>query len=235
MPYAISGQRDSRVVLTLGIRQTLGDRPTATQEKVDVTADVFTGEGRHRQGYSWNAVVALRPGPAGDVGYEVLSHLTLQPGRYQLRIGAFLHSSRASGSIYYDLEVPDVTKSPVALSALALTALPGVPAAITDAMPWLPVRPTTMRAFSRGDQVQMFGRAYQRGRGPVVSVPVRARILDADGRQVWAIADTLAPARFVNGAADLNLSVPVSQLASGAHALFLDVGGVSQAVRFTVR
>jgi VWFA-related protein len=234
-PYAISGMRDSRVVLTLGIRQTLGDRPSATQEKVDVTVDVFTVEGRHRFGRSMNAVVALRPGPAGDVGYEVLSHLTLQPGRYQLRIGAFLHSSRESGSIYHDIDVPDVTKSPVALSALALTAVPGVVAAVTEAMPWLPVLPTTMRSFSRADRVQAFARVYQRGRGPVVSVPVRARILDADGREVWAIADTIATARFLNGAADLNLNLPVSQLTPGPHALFLDAADTSKAVRFTVR
>lgn len=235
VPYAIGGRRDSRVALTLGIRQTLGDRPAATQETVDVTLDVFTVEGRHRLGRSWNAVVALRPGPAGDVGYEVLSHLTLQPGRYQLRIGAFLRSSKESGSIYHDVDVPDVTKSPVALSALALTAVPGVVAAVTEAMPWLPVRPTTMRSFSRADRVQAFARVYQRGRRPVVSVPARARILDANGRQVWAIADTLTPERFVNRVSDLTLSVPLTQLAPGPHALFLEVGDVSQAVRFTVR
>jgi VWFA-related protein len=235
VPYAISGQRDSRVLITLGIRQTLGDRPLATHEKVDVTVDVFTATGSHRQGYSWNAVVALRPGLAGDVGYEVLSHLTLQPGRYQLRIGAFLHSSKTSGSLYYDVDVPDVTKSPVALSALALTAVPGVATAVTGAMPWLPVRPTTMRSFSGADQVQAFARVYQRGRGPVVSVPARARILDAGGREVWAISDTIATVRFINGAADLNLNLPVSQLTPGPHALFLDVGDTSQAVRFTVR
>jgi VWFA-related protein len=234
-PYATPGQRDTRVAMTLGIRQMLGDRPSALNETVDVTVDAYTPDGRHRQGRTLSARIALRPGPAGEVGYEVVSNITLQPGRYQLRVAAFLRSTRTSGSVYYDIDVPDFTKSQVSLSGLALTATPGVTAAMTEGMPWLPVRPTTARLFNHTDRVQAFIRLYQRDRGAQAPVPVRAHVLDADGREVWAISDNVPVARFVNGAADLNFNVPTGQLRPGAHALVVAAGELTQSVRFTIR
>jgi VWFA-related protein len=243
--YGVSGRRESHVAITLGIRQTLGARPLATTETVDVTIDAFTPEGRRRSGKSVSAAVTLRPGPAGVVGYEVVSHLTLAPGRYQLRVAARLQSDDTTGSIYYDLEVPDYSRNAVSLSGLALSASPGVTSTLAEAMPWLPVRPTTARLFERTDTVTAFARLYRQTqssqgafrRGGMTSAPltVRARIVDANGREVWTIAEAVDAARASQGETDLAINIPIATLQPGAHLLTFEVGGVSESVRFTVR
>lgn len=244
-PFAAAGARTSDVAITLGIRQTLGARPLASTEQVQVSIDAFTPEGRRRTGKSANVAVALRPGPAGVVGYEIVSSLQLAPGRYQLRIGARLQSDGATGSIYYDLDVPDVSRNELALSGLALSVAPGVTSTRAEAMPWLPLRPTTARLFDRSDAVTVFTRVHYRApaqsqgllrrAGTTPSVPVRARLVDAGGVEVWSLTEALDPGRFTQGWVDLSLALPMATLAPGAHMLAIEARGVTQAVRFTVR
>jgi VWFA-related protein len=248
--YAVPGQRNTNVAITLGVRQALGARSTAMTETVDVSIDVFTPEGKRRTGKSAKVAVTLRPGAAGDVGYEIVSSLPLAPGRYQLRIGAKLMSDASTGSIYYDLVVPDVSRDAVAISAIALTAAPGVATASAEVMPWLPVRPTTARLFARTDIVTAFARLYQQrqsssassgfgqaGQPRVVtlSVPARARVFDAEGREVWTVTENLDGNQLALGHVDLSLAIPISRLQPGPHMLAVEARGVTQSVRFTVR
>ena len=241
-PYAISGRSDSRIALTLGVRQTTGERLAPLRESVDVTIDAYSVAGRRVSGQTVNAGVVLKPGPAGTVAYEVLSSVTLPPGRYQIRVGAFLRSTRATGSVYYDLDVPEFSKQDITMSGLALASSPGVISASTDATPWLPLSPTTSRLFARADRVQAFVRVYQRGRVARAVVPVRARMVDATGREVWTVTDDIAPTTFVNGAAHVTREVPTSSLTPGAHLLVLEALSpdrslvvATREVRFTVR
>jgi VWFA-related protein len=246
--YAVPGQRNANVAVTLGVRQTVRARPAATTETVDVNIQAFTNEGRPRGGKSAEATVTLRPGPAGVVGYEIVTSLPLAPGRYQLRIGARLLSDNSTGSIYYDLDVPDFSRNAVLISAIALSAAPGVASTSADAMSWLPLRPTTARLFERTDTVTAFARLYQQPqsgsnmrapampRGQLTStVPVRARVVDADGREVWTVRESLDGAGFAQGHVDLTLAIPIATLKPGAHMLAIESRGVTQSVRFTVR
>lgn len=246
--YAAPGQRTANVAITLAVRQTLGLRPAATTETVEVSIDAFTAEGRRRTGKSAKVNVTLRPGPAGVVGYEIVSSLPLAPGRYQLRIGAKLMSDASTGSIYYDLDVPDFSRNAMSLSAIALSAAPGVTSTSAEAMPWLPLRPTTARLFERTDTVTAFARLYQQPqsggstRAPAMqrdqmmsTVPVRARVVDADGREVWTANEGLDGTRFAQGHVDLSLAIPIATLKPGAHMLAIVSRGVTQSVRFTVR
>lgn len=241
--YAAPGGRTANVAITLGIRQTLQTRAQAGAETVHVSIDAFTPEGRRRAGKSATAAVTLRPGPASVVGYEVVSSLSLAPGRYQLRIGARLESDGSTGSIYYDLDVPDFSRSAVALSGLALSVSPGVTSTVADAMPWLPVRPTTARLFDRGDSVTAFARLYPAPRAasnpqrrPFVGAePIRVRVLDATGREVWTMTEIIDAVRLDQGPVDLSVTLPVATFAPGAHLLTLDARGAAQSVRFTMR
>jgi VWFA-related protein len=142
--YASPGSRTANVAITLGVRQSVTARPAARTETVDVNIQVFTNEGRPRGGKSAKATITLRPGPAGVVGYEIGTSVPLAPGRYQLRIGARLLSDDSTGSIYYDLDVPDFSRNLVSMSAIALAVAPGL-TSTAEAMPWLPMRPTTAR------------------------------------------------------------------------------------------
>jgi VWFA-related protein len=242
-PFAVTGRRDSNVAVTLGIRQTLGARPLATSETVEVSIDAYTPEGRRRAGTSANVAVALKAGPAGVVGYEIVSNLTLAPGRYQLRIGARIQSDNTTGSIYYDLDVPDFTRNALTMSGLALSVSPGVVSTSAVVMPWLPVRPTTARLFDRTSTVTAFARLYQQvpnaqsmqRRQMVPPVPVRARVVDTQGREVWSISESVDATRFAGGEVDLSITVPVATLQPGAYLLTFDARTTSRSVRFTVR
>jgi hypothetical protein len=242
-PFAVSGRRDSHVAVTLGIRQTLGARPSGTTETVEVSIDAYTPEGRRRTGTSANVAVALKAGPAGVVGYEIVSNLTLAPGRYQLRIGARIQSDNTTGSIYYDLDVPDFSRNALTMSGLALAATPGVVSTNAAAMPWLPVQPTTARLFDRTATVTAFARLYQQipaaqsmqRRTSVPPVPVRARVVNSEGREVWTVSESVDGTRFANGEVDLSLAIPVAALEPGSYLLTFDARTTSRSVRFTVR
>lgn len=226
-PFGTPGKpntKDAMVAWTVAVRQSLAERIAATSDQVDISVDVYTPEGRHRLGRQMVAKVALRPGQPGAVAYEVSSSLPLPPGRYQMRVAARLRTSKVSGSIYYDIDVPDLTKGEVTMGGLALTAVPAVNSASTDNPEWLPIRPTTAREFVAAGRLRAFTRVYQPGRS-VRPVRVRARLVDASDRTVWSIADDISASRFENKAADVLLDVPLGSLSRGAYLLAIEVLG----------
>ena len=108
------------------------------------------------------------------VAADFMSRLNLRPGRYQLRAAASIGSLATSGSLYFDVDVPDYMNDPVSLSGLMLTATPNVPIAPPDAYrDLLPVIPTTRRTFEPTSHVSAFVRIYQGGKTPVVACATR--------------------------------------------------------------
>jgi hypothetical protein len=67
------------------------------------------------------------------------------------------------------------------------------------------------------------------------AVPVRARVVDADGREVWAVTESLDGSRFAQGHVDITLAIPVGTLKPGAHMLAIESRNLKQSIRFTVR
>ena len=57
---------------------------------------------------------------AAAMGFRVVSSIDLPPGRYTLRIGARENNTKKSGSVSYDLEVPDFQVRDLALSSITL-------------------------------------------------------------------------------------------------------------------
>ncbi len=239
-PFPQAGRREARVAIGLGLRQVLAIRETSHTEHVDVTIQAFTPEGRSRQAQNLNATLNLRPGPAGEVAFEVVSSLELPPGRYQLRIGAFLRSTRTSGSVYYDLDVPDFTRPAVALSSLALHAAPPLPSAAIDATAWLPQRPTTARQFSAGDRLTALARIRRRDQRAADSIRWRASVVDTNDREVWTTDGYVSAQAVTNGLGDLSLELPIASWPSGAYLLTVELPGAAgdhtrSHVRFSVR
>ena len=107
------------------------------------------------------------PGPpAEDRTVRLVSRLNLSSGRYQLRVAA-LDRAGATGSVHFDMEVPDFTKGPLAMSGLMLAsaAAAAEPTGGTDRS-WKEVLadpPTAVRAFAAGDRVALFTEIYDNG------------------------------------------------------------------------
>ena len=63
---------------------------------------------------------------AGDVrriavgGGTIVARMDLKPGRYHLRVGALDTADTRRGSLLYDVDVPDFSNGPLAMSGIAL-------------------------------------------------------------------------------------------------------------------
>ena len=57
-----------------------------------------------------------------QTGIRSVATLDLPPGRYQLRVAAREANGGAVGSVFTDLEVPDFSKEPLAMSGILLSS-----------------------------------------------------------------------------------------------------------------
>ena len=139
---------------------------TATTDHVEVLIHAYDMQARSRASERLNVRLATRPGLAEDVRYTVLSRLTLEPGRYQLRLAARSAGLGKSGSVYCDLDVPDVSKAALSLSGVMLEVTPSISAAPKGRLSSLiPIVPTVQRDFVADEQVGAFVRVYQGEKG----------------------------------------------------------------------
>ena len=256
-PFAIPGKPDAGVVVVLTIHQDTGERDSRTREKVDVQVAAFSHEGAPRGSMQYATEVTLRPGPAGPVEYEVLTGLSLKPGRYQLRLSALVGAQNKTGSVYYDLEVPDFQARPLSLSGLLLTSDPKPVSTDTDRIKaYVPVAPTARRTFGAADRVTAFARIYQGGQttatgpdparprqsGPVLQT-VQLSILVTDSQGAVRFRRTEAVAADIFGPndrmAEFRMDVPLKDLTAGEYLLTMDAassrGAARRDVRFTIR
>lgn len=237
---ALPGRRESAVGVAVGVRQPIRETSGRAVERVDLQVSAFGVEGKPFGSRRLQADVAIRAGAAGLAEYEVLTRIDLRPGRYQLRIAGHVGSLSTSGSLYSDVDVPDVTRAPVSLSAPVLSASPGPPVSPRNALEaFLPVVPTTRRTFAPADRVTAFLRVYQGRTTPLVATPVRVQIADDRGALVMSRAQEIAAARFTPArSADILVDLPVARLADGEYLLTVaaDRGGAlaRRDVRFRV-
>src|SRR5690606_11306229 len=115
-----------------------------------------------------------------------------------VRFNAMSSTTGTNGSVYADVDVPDLTRPAVALSGIVLsTGAPAVPTTTMDRIePITPVVPTSVRAFSRADQVTGFVRIFQGGSSLPEAVDVVVSVVGADDREASRTSDTIAADAF---------------------------------------
>ncbi|MDQ3418176.1 MAG: VWA domain-containing protein [Acidobacteriota bacterium] len=233
----VPGKKESAVAISVRVRQPIRAGDQRRVERVDLQVSAFDTEGKHFGSSRYQADVTLRPGGAGTGEYEVLSRLNLRPGRYQLRIAAHVGSPATSGSVYYDVDVPDISKAALSLSPIVLSVSPGPLVAPRDALTGvLPVLPTTRRTFSAGDAPAAFVRVYQGGKSDIGPITLRLLLQDQAGRPVMERSQDLPAATFRSArSADVRVELPVAQLASGPYLLTIETGPAVTPVRRVVR
>jgi VWFA-related protein len=230
-PFAVPGQTAATVAIVLGFRQPDEVPAKGGSEQLDVTVNAFTPEGKPQGSQTLKAQVKRQPGAAGQLTHELLSTLDLQPGRYELRVAANHVQSNTSGSVYYDLDVPDFSKNPLSLSGAILRVSPGVVAASSDRLRALvPIVPTSQREFSPADRVTAFLRVYQGGSSALVPVAFSVRVLDGQGATISSVPQTIGPDRFSDArAADYRVDLSLAALKAGPHLLTFEatIGKIS--------
>jgi VWFA-related protein len=241
VPFAQAGKKEAAVLVILGVRQPIRPSEARVIEKVDLQVSAFNVDGKLFGTTRLRADVTVRAGATGLAEYEVLARLDLKPGRYQLRTAANVGSTATSGSLYYDVDVPDFAGAAVSLSGLVVSATPSPPLAPRGGLAGvIPVSPTTRRLFGAGDRAAAFVRVYQGGKGAPAAVPLRVRILDATGAAVMDQPyDLPAPQFTAARSADVRIDLPVTRLRPGDYLLSIDAAlGTASArreSRFAIR
>jgi len=97
-------------------------------------------------------------------GIRVVGQVNLPPGRYQLRIAAGNKTGK-SGSVLYDLDVPEFYKDTFTMSGVSLTSVrstQGPTMKTKDPLgDFLPGPPVAVREFSADDRLALFAEFYE--------------------------------------------------------------------------
>ena len=241
VPIPQPGRKESAVAVIVGVRQPIRESAGRVTERVDLQVRAFDVSGKPFGARALRADVAIRAGATGLAEYEVLSRIDLAPGRYQLRIAGHVGSLATSGSLYADVDVPDIGKAPLTMSAMLFTTSPALISAPADALKSVvPMVPTARRTFAGSDRVGAFARLYRKpARASEAGVPIRVQIVDAGGLTVFDRSQDFAPERFTaQQTADIMFDVPVAQLDAGEYLLTFETrhsgGTIRRDARFRV-
>ena len=240
-PFAIPEKKEVALVITLGLRQPIEAGAKPISETVTFLAQAFTPSGKKQGSPRYNSVsLQLKPNPSGEVKYEVLSRIDVKPGRYHIRMSAQSRALGKSGSIYYDVDVPDFSKAPLSLSGVVVSAMPSLVSGPRELLKWLlPVVPTSQREFTF-HQGSAFFRIYQGGKTPLLPVAIVARIVDTDNAVAFEVADAVPVSRFDRlRTAEYRFTLPIDRLFPGEYPLTFratagDAPSASRDVRFQV-
>ena len=238
-PFALANRPETALAIILGVRHPAlgGDFGSRVEDTLEVLTSAFTPEGNERRTARHTARVVGRAGAGHDVQYDVLSQIDLPPGRYQLRLAVQSAALNKTGSIYYDVDVPDFRRDSLALSGVVLSASPAPIAAPEGPLtPLLPVAPTTERVFTANSTVLAFCRIYQPGRGPLESVKVTTQVMDTANTVVRRVSAALEAAAFGTArTADYHLPLPLTDLGPGEYLLTIEASAGSRTTRRDIR
>jgi len=118
-------------------------------------------------------------------GVRMLSRIDVPPARYQLRVGVHEANGGSIGSVPFDLEVPDYSKSPFAMSGLVITsnAAPKLVTVKPDPVlkDVLPLPPVATRSFAAVETLSVFAEIYDRSTPVPHDVDVTMTVVPKQG------------------------------------------------------
>ena len=172
-------------------------------------------------------------------GVRVITGMTLDPGRYQLRVAVGTRSGRV-GSVIRDLAIPDYTQSPLTMSSVSLTSQLATSVPTTARVNFLnlslrgPV--TAQRVFSRRDEITVYAEVYENEIQARHMLELRT-VARAEGGQVaFALTDQLwTRERPDRGAYSHWARIPMSDLAPGNYVLELEARSLIEPQRSVKR
>ncbi len=197
---------------------------------LDLAVIALDGNGESKGGLSHSLFMPLQPATYQQVlrsGLRVTSRLDLPPGRYQLRVAAVEPGSKRTGSVYYDLEVPDFTADPLMVSGLLLTSTraaeaPTIPGTPGDALlKALPGPPTVSREFPSREELAVLAEIYDNETRTPHTVDITTTLRADDGREVFKHEDQRSSTELggERGGYGYTARVPLKGLSPGLYVL----------------
>ena len=207
--------KEADVAIVLGVR-TPGMR-LDSQDTLTLIRTIYDANGKPGPPAQEKLTIAAPPRSAEELRYEVYQHIRLAPGRYEVRLNGTSVAVDASGSVYAEFVVPDVTKRSLALSGLLFGRKAE---GRTDPLAAIvPVVPTTVRDFAASETIVVYLRAFQHPAAPA-DVKVLSQVINISDQKVWEAPATIPASAFDGSrAAPFELALPLSQLARGQYLL----------------
>jgi VWFA-related protein len=237
------------VVVATGVRTAAMSGPVENRgadaearfEPIEVLTSAFRDGKKDVDWQRQRFSVAIPETPPGELRYEAVSTLNLEPGAYELRVAVRHEPSGILGSVHTFVDVPDFGKDPLTLSGVVLhdaAARTATPAEALGGV--IDVAPTTRREFTTAHRVVALVRAYERRSDESAAVNVTFRVLDEQLREVLAEPMSVPADRFAaDGSAEVRFNLPLDKLQPGAFVLRVDATRGSSTARrevpFTVR
>jgi VWFA-related protein len=211
-------------------------------------------KGKVQDGAQDNVNLRLHPATHDLVSHgrlRVLRRLQVPPGKYSLRIASREGNGGLAGSVFLDLEAPDFSKAPLAMSGVVITSASGsrVPTATNDPsgnqfQDVLPGPPTAAREFPQNDQLAVFSEVYDNlGKTPH-RIAITATVLSDTGSTVFTRSDERSSDELKGavGGYGYTATIPLKGFAPGRYVLRLEAKSlagkgetVQRQVEFRVR
>ncbi|HEY7442105.1 MAG TPA: VWA domain-containing protein [Vicinamibacterales bacterium] len=155
-------------------------------------------------------------------GVRLLSRLDLPPARYQIRVGVFEASGGGIGTVPYDVDLPDYSRTPFALSGILLTSsadtfvTPNPDPELKDVISGPPV---VTRRFSPLETLTLFAELYDNSTQATHTDTVVTTVRDArDGHTVFESRDQFEASSRVP-ALGHRKDIPLKGLSPGMYVL----------------
>lgn len=194
-PYK-SAQGEASIALAFemdGNAFTLAERNGLMMGGVEVSYLAVDAHNKIRPGEYHIGDLSLKPDTYDRLrqkGLRVLSEMHLPRGRFQIRVAVGDRSGK-SGSVVYDLDVPDFARAPLTMSGVSLTSK-----ALSDVTTMRPKEPlkgvlpgpiTAAREFPRGDVITLFAEIYENAAKATHTIELTAELRSEGGRAVGRV------------------------------------------------
>jgi VWFA-related protein len=195
-------QKEASVALAIEIdgdrlQYSAPDAKGMAANKIELSFYGISEHGKAMAGTRSVLDLTLRPETRERVksfGVRVNPRISLPPGRYHLRIGARDEVAGMTGTVFYDLEVPDFRKEKLMMGGLLLTSASGQQTPSIQPDPILqkvmPAAATSRRQFSQRDQLALYTEIYDNIESAQARrLDIAVRLLSESGAEVFAVRD----------------------------------------------
>jgi hypothetical protein len=231
---AFAGAGSAKPLLTINVDVGAFVVPDGTSVPLDLAVTALDRFGRQVMAARQTSTITYRPGLFTEpVEAIVRTHLELEPGDYEIRLGVSDRTRNVTASVYSAATVPRFGTAPLTLSDVTFEttgrgpAVVGAPGA------------TTRRVFTRDEQARALVQVYQslQRSDPVQAVEVRIRIADTAGRSIRDEIIRLTEREFTDRRA--SVVVDLQGLSAGDYVLTFSASMADRtserAVRFSAR
>jgi VWFA-related protein len=212
----------------VGVEMIGQDLSLAENSKVEVSYYAFDTQGKSRAGSTDSLTTNLKPETKARVqktGFRMLNRLELAPGRYQLRVASHDSVGGTAGSLTYDLEVPDYSKTAFSMSGLVMTSMSGSTMVTVkpdnDTKDVLPAAPIATRSFPQNDEIALFAEIYDNAAATPHKVDIVTTIQSDDGRVLFKAEEERNSSELqgAKGGYGYVARVPLTEIAPGDYVL----------------